>query len=114
MTDVSEPVKSKEKKEKKDQKRSRKITEDDFEVPALARLAKHCQRMAICIHNMYPRPGDEIRTWKLFSDELKKIASEGSDEDMLKSMEDVSSHGESRKKLLLFVRPIILLSNSDA
>ena len=66
--------------------------------------------MGTCTVNMFPR--DKMFAWKIFSDKFNQITQDGSSEDLVKSLNRISSSGEKREMLLTFVGVLFTLSKA--
>ena len=80
-----------------------KVLLSTFENQKLAIFAKHCARVAACIHNMCPE--DKLGCWGTFTEELEILENEGRGraQDFLASLDKMKDDPETTDQLLRFV-----------
>ncbi|KAJ3827590.1 hypothetical protein F5880DRAFT_1503732 [Lentinula raphanica] len=100
VEDTTHPEKPKGSKKGWSSLKNVKIVEGDFDNLELARLAKACMRLSVCILDMWPK--ENKATWKLFKKELALIAADGSADEMVQSLDKIRSDFRERQKLIRF------------
>ncbi|KAJ3710581.1 hypothetical protein C8R42DRAFT_757744 [Lentinula raphanica] len=100
VEDTTHPEKPKGSKKGWSSLKNVKIVEGDFDNLELARLAKACMRLSVCILDMWPK--ENKATWKLFKKELALMAADGSADEMVQSLDKIRSDFRERQKLIRF------------
>ncbi|KAJ3964505.1 hypothetical protein EV361DRAFT_955884 [Lentinula raphanica] len=85
VKDATKPAKTQKKKKKKKNDSSSKVLESDFDNVDLPRLGKSSVRLAICIHDMWPK--EEEPNLDLFTEELGKMGNR----EVLQSLKEITS-----------------------